>query len=164
MRFLFLMTLLVWSAGAHGAEPLPVPRGPIVLTITGNIEQTNAPGEARFDAPILEGLGLESLTTQSAMASKPQVFEGVPQRAVLDRLGAKGVVPRAVALNSYRVSIPLDDLQYDPILAMRADGQVLKVRDKGPLWIVYPREKYKILQDVKYAARWVWQLKQLHVE
>jgi hypothetical protein len=38
------------------------------------------------------------------------------------------------------------------------------MRDKGPLWIAYPRDFNKVLQDSRYDARWVWQLNKLHVE
>jgi hypothetical protein len=85
-------------------------------------------------------------------------------RTVLDRVGAKGTKIKASALNAYEAEIPFSDLQYEPILAMRIDGQPLKMRDKGPLWIVYPRDAHRVLQDVIYDSRWVWQLKRLHID
>ncbi len=36
-------------------------------------------------------------------------------------------------------------------------------RDKGPLWLVYPRDNDAVLQDAKYDHRWAWQLSQLLV-
>jgi hypothetical protein len=156
--------LLGWSIAAYASEPLPPPAGPVLLTISGNIEQTNAPGQARFDKGMLEALGTSSFTTSSAFADKPQHFEGVPLRAVMDRVGAKGKALTASASNDYQISIPLDDLKYEPLIAMRVDGQVLKLRDKGPLWVVYPRDAHKPLQALMYDSRWVWQLNRLHVE
>lgn len=88
----------------------------------------------------------------------------MPLRAVLERAGARGKVMTASALNDYEISIPFEDLQFEPLLAMKVDGQVLTVRDKGPLWIVYPRDAHEVLDDVKYYSRWVWQLNRLHVE
>ena len=149
---------------SHAAEPLPLPRGPVILTISGSIEQTNGSGQARFDREMLEASGRASFTTGSEVTSKPQLFEGVPLRAVLDRVGARGKTMKAFALNDYEITIPFDDLRFEPLLAMKADGQVLTVRDKGPLWIVYPRDAHEVLHDVKYYARWVWQLNRLHVE
>jgi hypothetical protein len=58
----------------------------------------------------------------------------------------------------------MEDLEFEPILATKMDGHVLTIRDKGPLWIVYPRDAYKVLQDAKYDYRWVWQLNKIHVE
>ncbi|WP_230532901.1 molybdopterin-dependent oxidoreductase [Microvirga roseola] len=152
------------GGGASAAEPLPPPGGPVILTIAGNIEQTNAPGEARFDREMLEALGTASIVTRSQVSETPQTFEGVPLRVVLERVGARGRVMKAVALNDYEISIPLDDLRYEPILAMRIDGQLLTPRDKGPLWIAYPRDAHSILQDLKYDARWVWRLRRLTIE
>ncbi len=168
MRCLTLiLSLAAWLGlgfPSHAAEPLPLPKGPVILTISGNIEQTNGPAQAQFDKAMLEALGTASFVTRSEVSIKPQLFEGVPLRAVLNRVGARGKSMKASALNDYEISIPLEDLRFEPLLAMKADGQVLTIRDKGPLWIVYPRDAHDVLHDVKYYARWVWQLNRLHVE
>ena len=164
VRTLFFAVLMGVGGFSHGAEPLPQPKGDVVLTVSGSIEQTNAPGRAEFDKEMLEALGQESLTTTFSMSGKTHLFEGVPLRAVLERVGAEGTAIQASALNDYEIDIPWSDLKYEPLIAMKADGQVLKLRDKGPLWIVYPRDDHKVLQDDIYDSRWVWQLKRLHVE
>ena len=168
MRFLLnclsVVALLQLGSAAYAAEPLAPTKGPVLLTLSGSIEQTNAPGVAQFDREALEVLGRTSLVTTSALSKTPQVYQGVSLQAVLGRVGAKGRTVKASALNAYEIEIPLEDLQYNPILATHVDGQALKVRDKGPLWIVYPRDAFKDLQDVRYDSRWVWQLNRLHVE
>ena len=168
MRYIALVACLVAlpSLGrvATAAEPLPVPRGPVILTITGAIEQKNAPGEARFDREMLESLGMASFTTSSQVSKTPQKFEGIPLRAVLQRVGANGKAMHAVALNAYEISIPFEDLRFEPILATHVDGQLLTMRDKGPLWIAYPRDAHRVLEDVRYDSRWVWQLHRLLIE
>lgn len=168
MRYVMLLGMLaaLWGGvgTASAAEPLPAPKGPVLLTISGQIERTNVGREAQFDREMLEALGQISLRTKSVLLDKVQLFEGIPLRAVLERTGAKGVSIRASALNDYKMDIPWSDLQYDPILAMRVDGQILKLRDKGPLWIVYPRDDHTALQTPIYDSRWVWQLNRLHIE
>ena len=149
---------------SHAAEPLPPAKGPVILTISGKIEQTNSTAGAQFDKEMLEAIGRASITTRSEVSDVPQVFEGVPLRAVLDRVGAKGKAIRATALNDYVSMVPLEDLQFEPIIAMRVDNRMLTVRDKGPLWIVYPRDAHKVLQDARYDSRWVWQLSKLNIE
>jgi hypothetical protein len=161
---LALAALLGWGAGAGASEPLPKPEGPVLLTILGAIEQTNAPGRAQFDRAMLEALGKSSLRTRSMWADDAQHFEGVPLRTVLDRVGANGKNLRAKALNAYEVTIPVSDLQYEPLIAMQVDGKVLTLRDKGPLWVVYPRDDHEVLQDLRYDSRWIWNLNQLQVE
>ncbi len=168
MRYLRLTiaiaALLGWGAVGHASERLPQPTGPVLLTITGAIEQTNAPGEARFDKTMLDELGSASIETHTVLTEDLQRYEGIPLEAVLRRVGAKGNVMRAAAANAYEVDIPFDDLQYGPLIAMQANGRPLTLRDKGPLWIVYPRDAHKVLQDQRYDSRWIWQLIRLHVE
>ncbi len=77
----------------------------------------------------------------------------------------KGMTVQAEALNGYVIDIPAEDfLRWPVILAFMADGKPLTRRDKGPLWIVYPRNSDKVLQDIKYDHRWAWQLKQITIE
>lgn len=159
-----MLAALLGAGAVSAAEPLPRPQGPVLLTISGKIEQTNAAGQAQFDREMLEALEQGAFRTGSDVSDKEQVFEGVRLRAILDRVGAKGTAIVASALNNYKISIPWNDLKYDPIVAMRVDGQLLKLRDKGPLWIVYPRDAHAELQAQMYDSRWVWQLNKLHVE
>ena len=44
------------------------------------------------------------------------------------------------------------------ILAMQADGTRLSIRDKGPIWLMYPVDDFPELQDPKYNLRLIWQL------
>lgn len=168
MRYITLLGMVaaLWAGAdvASAVEPSPPPSGPVVLTITGAIAQTNAPDKAQFDKEMLEALGKASYTTSSEVSAKPMTFEGVPLRAVLARVGANGRSMKAKALNDYQVSIPMEDLQFEPILAMKVDGRTITPRDKGPLWIVYPRDQRPVLKDVRYDSRWVWQLSQIHID
>lgn len=152
------------SGLSSATEPLPLPKGPVVLTVSGKIERTNGNGVALFDLETLEGLGKASFATRSEVSEVPQLFEGVPLRALLERIGFQGKSLRASALNDYAAVIPVEDLKFEPILATKVDGRMLTIRDKGPLWIVYPRDAHKVLQDARYDYRWVWQLNKIHVE
>jgi hypothetical protein len=155
--------VMIWAGWAR-AERLPAPAGPVILTVTGAIEVTNAPGEARFDEAMLEALGRATIRTSTSWTDGVKTFEGVRLRAVLDQVGAKGTRLRALALNDYEIAIPMTDLAYEPILATHMDGERLLPRNKGPLWIVYPRDQNTVLQEQRFDHRWVWQLKRLQVE
>ncbi|MBF9198136.1 hypothetical protein [Microvirga terrestris] len=161
---IFFTAALSVSGLCHAAEPLPMPKGPVVLTVSGKIEQTNGGGVALFDMAMLEALGKASFSTRWELSEVPQLFEGVPLRALLERVGAQGKSLRASALNDYVAVIPTEDLKFEPIIATKVEGRMLTIRDKGPLWIAYPRDLHKVLQDSRYDARWVWQLNKLHVE
>jgi hypothetical protein len=157
--------LVVWLwAGALAAEPLPVPSGPVLLTLSGAITETNAPGEARFDRAMLEALGVERIRTKTAWTDGVKTFEGASLAAVLQRVGAAGTHLQATALNAYTVRLNPTVLRYNPILAMRVDDTVLTVRNRGPLWIVFPRDQYPELDNEASDDMWAWQLSRLHVE
>src|SRR5688500_440454 len=97
------------SGLSYGAEPLPLPKGPVVLTVSGKIERTNGSGVALFDMEMLEALGKASFATRSEVSEMPQLFEGVPLRSLLERIGAQGKSLRASALNDYVAVIPMED-------------------------------------------------------
>lgn len=164
-RFRWLCLLACLVPVDAGAEALPRPTGAVVLTVSGAIAVTNTKAEARFDRAMLEKLGVHALRTSTTWTTGVKTFEGVRARDVMAAVGAKGTEARAVALNDYAVIVPLEDFdRYDVLLAFRMDGQDLTARDKGPLWIVYPRDAHRELNDAKFDARWAWQLKRLEVK
>ena len=57
-----------------------------------------------------------------------------------------------------------DFARYPVILALKADGQYMTVREKGPIWIVYPLDQNPALRSDTIKSRMVWQLKALVVE
>ena len=159
------LSLGLAGATAARAEPLPQPAGPVLLKVTGRIRNTNADGAARFDRTMLEALGTQRLATSTAWTAGRTEFEGVLARDLLDAVGAEGNEVLATALNDYAVAIPLAELRrYPVLLALKMNGQYLKVMDKGPVWIVYPRDQNKELQDSLTDKKWVWQLRELHIE
>jgi hypothetical protein len=162
----FLAYVLVGSAVAQ--QPLPQPTGPVLLTISGKISATNVGNTAAFDRAMLEGLPPHQLKTSTVWTDGVKTFEGVLVRDVLARVGAaggEGAVVKATALNDYSIDIPVADFdRYDVLLAWSMDGKRLTVRDKGPLWIVYPRDQFRELRDERYDQRWAWQLNRLEVK
>jgi hypothetical protein len=134
------------------------------LRISGKIEQANVGDEAHFDRALLDTLQRETLSTSTVVTDGVHRFEGVMVRDLLERVGADGEFAIASALNDYEIEIPITDFQaFDVLLADTMDGERLTARDKGPLWIVYPRDDHVELQDIRYDYRWVWQLNRLEI-
>ncbi|XGA78670.1 molybdopterin-dependent oxidoreductase [Halomonas sp. CH40] len=153
------------SAPEPSEQTLSAPSGPVLLTIRGEIQHTNAEGGAQFDEKMLATLETHTLETTTSVTDGVNQFEGFLMRDLLDWVGAEGEQVIATALNDYIVEIPLEDFyQYDVLAATHMDGEALTPRDKGPLWIVYPRDDHSELQDIRYDYRWVWQLNGLQVE
>lgn len=69
-----------------------------------------------------------------------------------------------VALNDYAVKIPASDaIKYDVILATTLDGKEMTVRDKGPVWVIYPMSAHAELREPSYNDRLVWQLSKVEL-
>ena len=105
-------------------------------------------GRIEFDLKDLEQLGLTKLTTWTPWTEGEVEFEGVWARRLMEAVGARGTEVEARALNDYVEVIPIDDFhRYDVLLAVRMNGQLMRTRDKGPIWIVYPWSGHPELDD-----------------
>ncbi|WP_205789976.1 hypothetical protein [Microvirga makkahensis] len=136
----------------------------MLLIISGSTGQTAMGYEARLDRNMLESLRPASVETFSFVWAKKPLCEDIPRRIVPGREGRKGTSIVVTVPNRCKITTPLGDLKYEPVSAMRVDGQVLTLRDKGPPWVVYPGEAAPALQAPIYEARWIWQLIRLQVE
>jgi hypothetical protein len=77
-------------------------------------------------------------------------------------VGAKGTTVTAVALNDYVSTIPMADFdKFNVILAMKRDGNYMEVREKGPLFVIYPYDTVPELQTQTYYTRSAWQVAKL---
>lgn len=145
-------------------QELPRPSGPVWLTVTGMIEKTNGNGAALIDENILSAFPEHRIETHTPWTDGVARFEGVLLSDVLTAVGASGNLLYAEAINGYRIELPISDAEeFGVLLAMRMNGKVLSRRDKGPLWIVYPRDRLAEIRDERYDSRWVWQLNRLEV-
>lgn len=136
---------------------------PAVLKIEGNIA-SNGQDYVLIDLPALKALEPYSIKTSTVVTDGVLEFSGVLMRDVLEHVGARGKAVTATALNGYEIKIPVRDfVHFDVVLAWAANGQPLRADDKGPFWIVYPRDQHEVLQDIRYDYRWVWQLSSLKV-
>lgn len=147
------------------SSSLPSPNGAVILTVSGNLAVTNGNGEASFDRDMLEDLGLQKLPSYTPWTEGLQQFEGVPLQLLIDKLGATGEKIVARALNDYKVDIPLDDARSAKVLiALKHNGNWMSVREKGPLWIIYPHPDAADTIPDLHATRMIWQLRSLTVE
>ena len=146
------------------AQDSPLPQDRVILAVTGALAHAGASGRIEFDLKALERLGLSTLTTWTPWTDGEIEFEGVLARRLMEAVGARGSEAEVHALNDYKEVIPLDDFDnYDVLLAMRMNGQLMRVRDKGPIWIVYPWSDHPELDDFATREKSVWQLNALHV-
>lgn len=145
-------------------RPMTQPHGRVLLSVSGQIARTNAAGRADFDDEMLAALPQHQIVTHTPWHAGAQTFTGPLLRTLLQETGAAGHTLLAVALNDYRCEIPLADAnRFDVVLARLRNGEPMRVRDKGPLSIVYPFDSDPQLRAERYYARAAWQLRSLIV-
>lgn len=160
-----LAALLPAALSAGTDEPLAHPKGDVVLTLRGAIGETNLPGGAAFDMAMLQAMPPVTITTTTIWTEGEQTFTGVLLKSLLDSLGAAGKGVEATALNDYFTEIPPEDIVDDgPIVAYMQNGNLLSVRDNGPLWIVYPYDSDGRWRSEVIYARSIWQLTSITVK
>jgi hypothetical protein len=146
------------------ADTLATPAGTIMLTISGAITNTNTDGKAQFDLEMLKALGTQEIKTSTIWTEGVQTFVGVPMSNILAAVGADGTTVSATAVNDYSVTIPVEDwVTGGPLLALERDGKPMSVRDKGPIWVVYPYDSSPDLQTEVIYSRSIWQLDRLEI-
>jgi hypothetical protein len=143
---------------------LATPAGRVILTLTGKVGTTNTADAAVFDLAMLDALAGRETTAETPWFDQAHTFKGTLLSAVLDAAGAHGTALRVRAINGYEAVIPMEDVAAWPIiLATRIDGKVLSVRDKGPIFVVYPFDLAPELYNEVYYTRSVWQVETMEV-
>ena len=159
---LALPAALLVATAASALEPA---RGDVLLTVSGAIGQTNAGDQALLDLELLVRLGTTEFETETIWTDGPQTFVGVELVDLLAALEAEGDILRAVALNDYAVEIPVSDaVEGGPIIAFLRNGEEMSVREKGPLWLVYPYDSAAEYRSEVTYARSIWQLARIEVQ
>jgi len=164
MRLLVILAATAVLLAPARAADLAQPQGPVILTVTGNISNTNSGGEARFDLAMLENLPGRTTTTETPWTEGKVSFEGPLGQALLDLVGAEGDTLLVTALNDYEADIPTSDFANWPvILATHMNGEAMSVREKGPLFVIYPVDADPTLYNEVVFSRSVWQVKTIEV-
>jgi len=105
-----------------------------------------------------------SFTTTTIWTTEAATFSGPSLAAVLDSLGAEGASLSMIAVNDYKVEMPWAVMEQDtPIIANRINGEPFSIRDKGPLWVVFPYDSDPRFQTEEIYSLSIWQLNQIQV-
>lgn len=136
----------------------------IVLTVSGGPDGSGAPIEASYTLADLMAMPKTSFTTSTMWTDGEQTFEGVDLRGFLDGLNVTEGRIIATAINDYRIEMPLSEVKAGgPMIAYFLNGEQMSVRDKGPLWIVYPYDSAPEYQSEVVFSRSIWQMNRLEI-
>jgi hypothetical protein len=116
--------------------------------------------ERTLDIAAVEALPQVEFTTETPWTDGKQTFSG-PSLGTLAALGGAPVRDaRVTALNDYEMNVPAEDWEtLGAILAVRRNGELMPVQDKGPYWVMYPISSDSKLNTQFYHGRMVWQVK-----
>ena len=173
--------VILGCSAAAGAE-LTAPKGPVVLTVVGDIANANrGPSDpavdrfldhheqkfdaaAAFDLQMLEGLGME--TRQFVLEGLPgvQKLEGPPLAAVLEAVGAQSGKVSLLALDGFAVELDAKDVEaHDWLIGVKRNDDYLGIGGFGPAWVVFsPAAPDQVVTDEK-TEMWPYQVFLLRV-
>lgn len=180
LALLALAAALRAAVGVAGERPPP--EGPVLLTVAGAVEHWNrGPTEPFADA----FFAYHGIAFERALAFDLAMLEALPQRRIrtawpgwpgafalegplladlLAAAGATGRTVTALALDGYAATLaPAEIAAWGAVLALKKDGRHLGLGDRGPLWLVYPREGAGLAGRTDDAGL-VWALFFLRVE
>lgn len=156
---LTLLSSAVFAPAFAGTFGRPV--GEVILSVKGKVSVTNNDASADFDMAMLEALPKTSFTTSTPWTDANTVFEGVALKDLIVATGASGGTIIVTALNDYSVPMPASDAETGVIVAYKLNGKYMQVKDKGPLWVIYPFDDKPELKTEAVYSRSVWQLMSL---
>ena len=138
--------------------------GKVLLSVSGNVAKRPGSDSIEFDMAALEKLPQRSFFTKTPWYAQARKFTGVLLRDLLASVGGSGSMLKAMALNDYRVEIPVEDwTRNDMLVAYLLDDKPMAVRDRGPLLIIYPFDDKRELRTAVHYSRAIWQLRSLEI-
>ena len=160
----FLMALALFLALSPNARAIDAPTGPVLLTLSGAISVTNEGDSLQLDQAALDALPRTTIQTTTPWTDGLVEFDGVALKDLLALAGAKGKTITATAINDYAVDIPASDADNPHVIvAIRMNGALMPVREKGPLWVVYPLTDEPALETEETKSKMIWQLNRLDI-
>ncbi len=174
-RFFYPVSLVVYvlifssQLMAEQASTSPNPltlapaQGKVLLTVTGKIEHTNHLNRAEFDQQLLESLEQHEVVTQNPWFIGKNRYYGPLGRALIKAVGAEEATCMKISsINGFIAEAPISDFfEYNVIFALKKNGQYQRIRDRGPIFTVYPFDQHPHLNTEMHYNRSVWQVKNI---
>lgn len=125
---------------------------------------TSTEGTEAFTREQLVAMADRTIETATPWTDGIQRFLGVSAQKLLAQLDIPPKTLKVYALNDYWAHITVEDIErYNPIFAIKKNGQWMRVRDKGPIWVIYPLSENNLMDDEIIHSRMVWQANRVEV-
>lgn len=156
-KYLRRFLALAVAAGLFGAPAAFADQSLLVEDVAAGRTHT-------FSKDDLLALPQETYQTSTIWTKGEKTFTGPTLAAVLDAADAGDGTIAVFAINDYSVEIPREAISDTaPIVALNVDGKALSVRDKGPLWVVYPYDSDVSYRSENIFAYSIWQLVRIEI-
>ena len=140
---LLLVTITAWAQ-----RPILTIQGldqPVVLTLSD-----------------LQAMPDNTVSTETIWTDKRHTFSSVRFKDLFEALNANiaGKKVTMIALNDYSIEVDVETLvNNNAFIAYAMDGKAMRIRDKGPLWVLYPFSDQPEINVPPFQAHSIWQLK-----
>jgi hypothetical protein len=158
-----MMSVSRMIKGAVSAACLGLPVSGFAQTV---LNVTTPEESVAFSLEELLEMPQTTVVTKNDYVDDTTKFQGPRLSTLLERFEIdRTETLKVIALNDFIAEVPASDAyDYEVILAVLRDGERMSVRDKGPIWVIYPMDDHPELRDEAYNGRLVWQLKEISVE
>jgi hypothetical protein len=158
------LSLAVGLVSISMAQEMAAPSGDVVLTVSGDLSMTNDGDQLLLDLDMLMALPATTFETSTIWTEGVHDFTGVSLADFAASIGVEAGHFLATAINDYTVEIPFSDaVAGGPIIAYLMDGEAMSVRDKGPLWVIYPYDSNSLYRSEVVYSRSIWQLDRVEI-
>lgn len=157
---LIAAALAVLATGDSFAQTFAPP----VLTIEGRASATRQRTALDLSSEQIAALPHLTIETSTPWTVGKSIFKGVPLKDLIAYATMHGDRLQIVALNNYASEMRLSDVAEFALVAYEMNGKSMSVRDKGPLWIVFPFDSHPKLKSEQFYSRSVWQVRRIIVQ
>ena len=155
-KFIIVLVAIFWS-GIAQSETVVQPN--YVLNVEVKNKGTDTFAKFGFNVAALERLAKNEIVTTTIWTEGVQTFEGVLLLDFLSHIGVTSGYVEAYAANEYFVEIPVNDATLEaPLIAYKRNGEYMTLRDKGPLWIVFPYDSSEDYRTDEVFSQSIWQV------
>lgn len=160
--FLIAVSLLTLCGSQAIANDRASGEEPLLTLVSGPV---GAEKEIKsFTSADLDALPQLSFDTSTIWTVGVHRYSGPSLWSIFDAAGIEGGSIKLFAINDYSISIRFDEVTKDyPLVATHLDGKSFGVRDKGPLWVIYPYDSDPTFRTESIYAQSVWQLVKISI-
>jgi hypothetical protein len=130
------------------------------------VRDTETQVEIHLSDQDLSALKQQEIITSSLWTTGVNTFTGPNLKDVVELWGALDDIAEIhlIAFDNYQIDIPKDLINdTHPVVANRFNGEAYSLRQKGPLWIMFPFDESDDMQTGLYQSRAVWHLTTIEI-